>query len=203
MSHRPRVGTAGFTLAELIIALAIVGALLTIAFGGLRVALGAWQQGETRTEAHQHVRSVALVLGRAIGATVAYRGSIDETPESRVLFRGEESRIEFVTPTPPAPFPIPIAFVAVVVSVEPNEGLVIRQRAMPNQNPFAEAEVVMKDPNVTALAFEYLDEDQGWQKKYDNENVPPRSVVVTITTTNNGQAEQLPPLTIPIRYPPE
>ena len=203
MSHRPRVDSAGFTLAELIIALAIVGALLTIAFGGLRVALGAWQQGETRTEAHQHVRSVALVLGRAIGATVAYRGSFDETPETRVLFRGEESRVEFVTQTPPAPFPIPIAFVAVVVSLEPNEGLVIRQRAMPNKNPFAEAEVVMKDPNVTALAFEYLDEDQGWQKKYDNENVPPRSVVITITTTNNGQAEQLPPLTIPIRYPPE
>ena len=50
----------GFTLVELIIALAIVGALLAVAFGGLRVALAAWRQGEDRAEAHQHARGVAL-----------------------------------------------------------------------------------------------------------------------------------------------
>ena len=38
MSRRQR----GFTLIELLLALAIVGALLAIAFGGLRVAISAW-----------------------------------------------------------------------------------------------------------------------------------------------------------------
>ena len=204
MSARRRAAAAGFTLAELIIALAIVAALLTIAFGALRVAMGAWQQGETRTEAHQHVRSVAMVLGRAVGGTYAYKGSFDETPDTRVLFRGEESRIEFVTQSPPAPFPIPIAFVAVVISLEPDEGLVIRQRALPNLNPFTQAEIVMKDPSVTALAFQYLDEEQGgWKSTYDNEQNPPKAVGITVSTTNNGVVDQLPPLTVPIRFPPE
>jgi len=38
-------------------------ALLVIAFGGMRVALGAWRQGEDRAEAYQHVRGVALANG--------------------------------------------------------------------------------------------------------------------------------------------
>src|SRR5207244_1451485 len=41
-------GPRGFTLLEVLIALAIVGALLVIALGGMRVALGAWRQGEDR-----------------------------------------------------------------------------------------------------------------------------------------------------------
>jgi prepilin-type N-terminal cleavage/methylation domain-containing protein len=42
----------GFTLLELLMALAIVGALVVIAFGGVRIALGAWRQGEERAEAY-------------------------------------------------------------------------------------------------------------------------------------------------------
>ena len=37
----------GFTLIELLMALAIVGALVVIAFGGVRIALGSWRQGES------------------------------------------------------------------------------------------------------------------------------------------------------------
>src|SRR3989442_13749489 len=61
-----RRGERGFTLLELIIALAIVGALLAVAFGGLRVALAAWPQGEDRAEAHQHLRSISLIPSRAL-----------------------------------------------------------------------------------------------------------------------------------------
>ena len=66
----------GFTLLELLIALTIVGALLVIAFGGMRVALAAWRKGEDRAEAHQHVRSIALVLARSISATYPYTATL-------------------------------------------------------------------------------------------------------------------------------
>src|SRR5439155_5634866 len=65
-------GARGFTLLEVLIALAIVGALLVIAFGGMRVALGAWRQGEDRAEAYQHVRGVALSLARTVGSAYPY-----------------------------------------------------------------------------------------------------------------------------------
>ena len=61
-----RRGERGFTLLELVMALAIVGALVVIAFSGVRIALAAWRQGEERAEAHQHIRSVVLSLACSV-----------------------------------------------------------------------------------------------------------------------------------------
>src|SRR5215475_2491121 len=105
----------GFTLLEMLIALTIVAALVTIALAGLRVGMAAWGQGEERAEAHQHLRSLAFVLGRSLGATYPYRGAFGNTPESVLLFRGTENRVEFVTQSPAFPFAVPIAFTATVI----------------------------------------------------------------------------------------
>lgn len=191
----------GFTLLELLIALAIVGALLAIAFGGLRVALAAWRQGEDRAEAHQHVRGVAVLLARALGASHPYRATREPSPRPVVLFHGSASRIEFVTQAPPVPPGIPIAFTAVVVSLEDRDGsgLVIRQRALPNREPFADAQVVFSDPAVVTLGFRYMDESGSWQDTWDSETATPRAVAVTVGTSFHGRTESLPPLTVALR----
>lgn len=194
----------GFTLLELLIALAIIGALLAIAFGGFRVALAAWRQGEDRAEAHQHVRGVSMILARAIGAAYPYRAAREPSPEPVLLFRGTASRIEFVTQAPPVPFGIPIAFTAVVVSFEDREGggLVIRQRALPNRDPFADAAVVFRDTAVATIGFRYMDESGNWQEAWDSPTATPRAVAIAVGTSFNGRAESLPPLTVALRTAP-
>lgn len=202
---RPAGGERGFTLVELLIALAIVGALLAIAFGGLRVALASWRQGEDRAEAHQHVRSVALTLARAISATYPYRASRSLAPAPVVLFAGTERQVEFVTQAAPFPGATPIAFTAVVFAFDEGAepGLVVRQRALPNREPFGDATVVYRDPTVTALRLAYLD-DNGWQDVWDGAEAQatPRAVRITVATTLNGRREELPPLTVSLRTAP-
>jgi general secretion pathway protein J len=192
----------GFTLLELLLALAIVGALLAIAFGGLRVAVGAWRQGEDHAEAHQHMRSVAFTLARAVSAAYPYRGARGQAPERVVLFAGKDDRLEFVTQAPPFPGAIPIAFTAVIFEFDESgdPGLVIRQRALPNREPFEEAEVVYRDPTVTALRLEYLDET-GWVDAWDgaDRRGTPQAVKVTVATRLNGRIEELPPMTVSLR----
>ncbi len=204
MSRTAR-GERGFTLIELLMALAIVGALLAVAFGGLRVAVASWRQGEDRAEAHQHVRSVALTLARTMSATYPYRASRSLAPEPVVLFSGTEQRVEFVTQATPFPGAIPIAFTAVVFAFDDGgePGLVIRQRALPNREPFGEATVVYRDPSVTALRFAYLDES-GWQDSWDGAEAKatPRAVKITVATTLNGRIQELPPLTVSLRTAP-
>jgi prepilin-type N-terminal cleavage/methylation domain-containing protein len=205
-----RAGERGFTLVELLIALAIVGALVAIAFGGLRVAVSSWRQGEDRAEAHQHVRSIALILARAVSAAYPYRASRSEGPDPVVLFAGTETRLEFVTQAPPFPGAIPIAFTAVVLSFDESgePGLVVRQRALPNREPFSEAAIVYRDPSVTTLKLAYLDES-GWKDTWDAGQIDagetqatPKAVRFTVAASLNGRVEELPPLTVSLRTAP-
>jgi len=123
-------------------------------------------------------------------------------PEQVVLFAGTEQRVEFVTQAAPFPVAIPIAFTAVVFAVDDGgePGLVVRQRALPNREPFSEAEVVYRDPTVTALRLAYLD-DSGWKDRWDGveAKATPRAVRIAVATTLNGRTEELPPLTVTLR----
>ena len=199
-----RRGARGFTLLEVLIALAIVGTLLVIAFGGMRVALAAWRQGEDRAEAYAHVRGVALALARTVGSAYPYTGRRGEAPESVLLFSGSDTRLEFAAQSPAAPSPVPIAFAAVVVTLDESAerpGLVIRQRVLPNKNPFTDAEVVFHDPTVTALRFQYMDESGSWQDAWSGEDTKtmPRAVRITLGATLSGRTERPPPLTVSLR----
>jgi general secretion pathway protein J len=194
---RPRA--AGFTLVELIIALAIVATLLVTAFGGLRVVLAAVQRGEARIEAHQHVRSLTTLLTRAVGAAYPYRGPLGEARELRLLFRGEASTLEFVSQAPPFPLAATIAFTAVALSRVEGEGLVIRERALPNHDPFKDAIVVLRDPTVTSLSFRYLDDTNGWQTAWEDDDSPPSAIEITVGMIVDGRAETLPPMIVPMR----
>jgi general secretion pathway protein J len=190
----------GFTLLELVIALAIVGALLVVAFGGMRVALASWAQGEDRAEAHQHLRGVGLILTRSLGATYPYRAPLGLAPEPVLLFRGAETQVEFVTQAPPFPPDAPVAFAAVTIGVESGDApaLVIRQRVLPNRDPFSEAVVVLRDPSVQQIKLEYMNAQGGWQESWDpleNEDSLPRAVRVAVSTARSGRVETM-PLTI-------
>ena len=193
----------GFTLVELLIALAIVGALLAIAFGGLRVALAAWQQGEDRAEAHQHARGVALVVARAIGAAYPYRGTRSEAPESVLLFNGTSTRLELVTQAPPVPLGAPIAFTALAIEAATGDepGLTLRERALPNWSPFTEGKVVLRDPGLTAVEFRYLDDSGAWRETWDAdaERGLPLAVRITVIPAEGSGAGAVPAMTVSIK----
>jgi general secretion pathway protein J len=196
-------GARGFTLVELIIALALVGALLVTAFGGLRMAVGAWQRGDERAEAQQHIRGLTVALGRAIGGTHPYNGPRRQGETPALLFEGTATRIEFVTHVPPFPVAVPAAFTAVVIELRRGErpGLVVSQRILPNHEPFERAVPVLEDATVTAVTLGYLGL-QGWQDTWnpESDNGLPQAVRISIETTQLG-GRPLPPLTVAIGGP--
>ncbi len=193
----------GFTLLELVIALAIAGTLIAILVGALRVGLAAWRQGDERAEAHQHLRSLSEILARSVAAAFPYRQSGPEGGEPQVQFQGDAARLSFVTFAPPFPLAAPLPFTAVDFSRvgERRPGLAIRQKALPNFKPFDdEADPVFVDLTVTEVQFRYLSGGGGWTESWDGaaDKSIPKAVEIKLTATLGGRPETLPPLTISI-----
>lgn len=195
----------GFTLVELIIALSIVGALLVVAFGGLRVAVGAWKRGDERVETQQHIRSLTLTLARAVSASYPYLAPLHEGETPVLLFKGSGHQMEFVTQISPFPVAIPVAFTAVaieLVSSGDHPKLVIRQRVLPNRNPFKDTATVLEDDSIKALELSYLG-NGGWQSDWDpqTEGALPRAIRIALGTTAGTEQRPLPALTVTIGTP--
>ncbi len=185
----------GFTLIELLLALTLVAALLAITFGSLRVGLAAWRQGGERAEVQ--------VLARGLGAAHPYQGEARAGSQPPIIFEGEAERLSFVTATPPFPAALPIAFTAVQLAVEGGEapGLAVRQKALPNTDPFERVAPVLVDRSVTAVTFRYLRDAPGsWEERWDaaTEQRLPRAVEITITTSIGGREVEHPPFTVSI-----
>lgn len=201
-----RRAAPGFTLIELVLALTIVAILVTMLFGGLRVGLRAWQRGEERATALQHARSMRRFLEDALAGTYWYLGQTDQNDASPVLvFKGEANRLTFVTVSPPIPFPLPIPFVAVTLSMDAGSapGLAVREKALPNFDPFEEVAPSVVDPTIASISFRYLRAGGDWEDVWDGagERALPQSVEVTVTPSTDGRVEPPQPVIImvPIR----
>jgi general secretion pathway protein J len=189
----------GFTLIEIVIALAIVGALLGVMFGGLRLGVAAWRQGDARAEALQHARSLSQLLTRALAGAHPYRAGAGGDA-ARVVFQGGADRIAFVTSTPPVPFVRPIAFAAVSFSRD-ESGLVVLQKPLPDREPLERLAPAVADPTVTGLHLRYLRPGGGWEPRWDGlqEQTLPAAVEVALSTTGADRREEPPAVIITLR----
>jgi len=197
-----RLGRRGFTLIELMLALSIVATLLVVTFAGLRVGLGSWRRGEDRAEAQQHVRGLLTVLSRTVAGAYPYQVGGGDTPPA-ILFRGESDRVALVSTAAPFPTPIPAAFTAVTFAMEGDEapGLAVRQKILPNLDPFEALRPLLVDTGVVAARFRFLRGGGGsWEERWDaaTEQALPRAVEISLTTRLNNRTIQHAPLTIAI-----
>ncbi len=190
----------GFTLIELVIALTIVGAMLAVMFGGLRVGVAAWRQGDARAEVLQHARSLSQIVTQTLAGTHPYRTGATGPAATRLLFVGELDRIAFVTATPPVPFPTPIAFAAVILERDAS-GLHVLQKPLPARDPFERLTPVVTDNTVTELRMRYLRLDGGWETHWDGAREPtlPAAVEVTLRTARGDQQDAHAPVVIALR----
>ncbi len=192
-------GRSGFTLVELLIALAIVAAIVVIMFGGLRVGLAAWRRGNERAAFLDHDRSLPALLGHGLSGAFPYLSA--SGAGTGIVFDGRPDRLTFVTLSPPFPPPLAAPFVMVSISREP-AGLTLRQLVMPNPVAPDRVDPLVVDPLVIGLRLRYLGEaTEAWQAQWDPavEDGLPRAVEVVLTVNVGGRAAEQSPLTIPIR----
>jgi general secretion pathway protein J len=95
---RPHLRNArGFTLMEMMIAMALIGMALTIAFAALRFASRSWERTAELGAEFDQLRIATQVVRRQLAQVQAIKP--DET-KRELLFHGGSQTLEFVAPAP-------------------------------------------------------------------------------------------------------
>ena len=101
MKKQPVIHDAsGFTLLELIISLTILGVVLLIIFGALRIGTRAWEKGEKDIAVYQRQRAVLGLLSQQIASASVHEIKLGD---DAFYFRGSERKMEFVSRMPIVP----------------------------------------------------------------------------------------------------
>lgn len=92
---------AGFTLVELVLAVALMSVLLALAYGGLRAAARATDSGQERLEESGMVRMTHQFIRRQLNQLQPLPFDLGgELQNEHVVFTGSPDRIQFVAPMP-------------------------------------------------------------------------------------------------------
>lgn len=89
----------GFTLLELLIAMTLLGMILVLLFGGLRLGVRSWDASQKQVDSLNSVRSLENFLRREFSLTYPYFWK--NIPDRRVAFLGERNKVSFVAQLPP------------------------------------------------------------------------------------------------------
>jgi len=88
----------GFTLLELLVAILILGLIMTAAFGALRLGSRSWEAGVQRADQAQELRAITNFLRRQFNQLTPITWS-DEKNEM-IAFYGDSHRVRFIAPAP-------------------------------------------------------------------------------------------------------
>jgi len=169
---------SGFTLLELMISLTILGLILLIVFGSLRIGVRAWEKGEKDVEIRQRERIVLDLVRRQI-ASIFVR-VVKNKDDQPFFLKGDGESVEFISRVPMVPGKrTGLVYVKYVVQsgdkgtknlMFSEKSTHIVEKIMEDQD---EEEFFELIPGVENIEFEYLggsseDEEQSqWQQTWD------------------------------------
>lgn len=95
-----RTGGAGFTLIEVVLAMILVGLIMAIAVGGIRMSRKAAESGERRVEATNSIRVTQEFLRKQFSRALPLAFATDRAQGRNYVFEGDDREITFVAPMP-------------------------------------------------------------------------------------------------------
>jgi general secretion pathway protein J len=197
----------GFTLLELMISLTIMGLVLVLVFGALRIGARAWEKGERDVEIHQRQRVVLDNIRRQI-ASVSLQGiKVDGEKgqvAKKVFFRGDSEAMEFMSRVPMSPMTRSGMVYAKYAVREDDSGETSRFLLYEKDVVFINKEKDISDPEESEffelipraehIEFAYLkgpedkDADSAWQDEWDPDSDTGIPLAVKITLQENADA---------------
>lgn len=196
--QRRHPAACGFTLLEMLIAMTLLGFILTLLFGALRLGSRSWDAGELRSANNTHLALLQGFLRRELSQTTPYFWK--KKTDSSMAFSGEPNRLRLAAPLVAHLGPGGLY----LLSLELAEGKEGRQLIMKRTIPTAgstdftaldQAEKVVLAEQVESLSFAYFgapdsNTDPAWLERWENVGTPQRlpTLIRLRVTFSNGRS---------------
>lgn len=200
MSRRPRGANtmatgggagrqSGFTLIEVVLAMILVGLIMAIAVGGIRMSRKAAESGERRVEATNSIRVTQEFLRKQFSRTLPLAFATDRTEGRNYVFEGDDREVTFVAPMPGylssgGPY-------VQVLSIERGELRFQHRMLLSDEDDQDAAEPVVLLDRIRRGRFEYRGiDDQGrlsdWDDDWEDPSRTPMMVRVSLEFERNS-----------------
>ncbi len=186
------INAAGFTLLELLIALTLLGFILALLFGGLRLGSRSWDAGELRSEQSTHLALVQGFLRRELSQVYPFRWK--KKVNSELAFAGESNRLRFVAPIAARLGPGGLYLVSLEQVRDKDGSQLVLKRSIPEPdsgdfNELDNAEKVVLAEQVESVSFAYYgaetkDAEPLWSDKWDNPKLLPYLIRIRVKFSN-------------------
>lgn len=193
----------GFTLLELLIGMVLLGLILTLLFGGLRLGSKSWDGGDKRADDSAQLRAVHGFMRRELSQVFPLRWK--KEVDTQLAFAGTPDALRFV-----APLPVQVSGGGLyLLGLELENGeegqRLIMKRALtdPAAKDFSSLEQGEKSvlaDHIEKMSISYFGavtpaSEPGWQEKWDDPQRLPLLVRIQVKL-NNGH--DWPDLTVPL-----
>ena len=190
----------GFTLLEILIAMTLLGLLMAMLFGGLRLGTRAWEASDVRSADLARLEAVQGFIRRALTGAYPLLGTGDGDAKRRIAFTGGAEAVAF-TALMPAHFGVG-GFYTITLAVEDgvdDKRLVFRRQLYRSGDEGApppppagdeETEKTLLD-GISKAEFSYFgaaenDERPSWQDDWRDMKSLPELVRLSVTFADGG-----------------
>lgn len=180
----PRLKTkgsqTGFSLLELLIAVTILGIVILVIGGAMRLGISSVEKGERVVSETERIRSTLLAVDRQVGALIPATHTVDG--ERVIWFSGDNERCLFVTTS--SLWGRRDSFIEVLYSVEDSEeGFRLREiERLPGEEDGLD--MVLLD-GLEGAGFTYLSLDENgepvWHERWEEKDRFPEAVAFSIS----------------------
>ena len=188
-----RKASAGFTLIEVLIAMTLLGVMVVLLFGSMKICADSWQKGEDKITEVNDVAVVYQFFQHHLGAAIPLWN--DFSQESKVFaFQGKSQELQFVSAFPASAKKSGLQLFSLKL-INDGDGQLIQVSIIPFY-PVADGEEWRKE-EVTllrhvrnfSLSYFGLDESQPeglWQEDWLEKEKLPRLVKIKIGRDDSG-----------------
>lgn len=209
MRHRQYRVRGGFTLVELLLALALMSMLLALAYGGLRAATRAADRGQTILQDSGRIRMAHQFVRRQLNQMTPLVFYESEDRSERMVFMGSADRIRFVAPMPGyLGFGGPQVQELAIVQGEDSLELILSHALLQGfeEQYLHESLPILLLDKIERAEFSFLGRDEtgeltGWVTAWADPGMLPESVALDIEFVEDVYI-QWPQLTAAVRIDP-